>query len=150
MFTIMSTVRKGKYKNWEMGRIMRVKKVSVTKYELDIKVLELCFNSQGEEFVAKNDLTLIVKKEIFIHKLDKMKENDCVLVGYYSQSYRSENDNAYTINNLRALESIPAEDMDIMASSIWACKRDPIQVFESEIEINEYFQKAIDQQDIFS
>ena len=134
------TRRVGQYKNWAMGVVMAIDELKPSKWELTIKTMELCYNNDGEEYVSKYTLIIVVKKEVFIERLRTLKPGDPVLVGYYVQSYRSPRGLSYTVLSLRALEPLMLDEMSAVSQSIWKSKKDPFMVFGDKLDMENYFQ----------
>jgi len=131
--------RLGKFKNWQVGQILKLDKIREDKWEIDVLVYEISYNGNDEEYVAKNMLTVVAKKENFVKIINNLEPGELVLIGYYTQSYRSSNAKAYTINTLRALERINKQQLDVMAISIWANKKDPAIFYDTQDSLNRYF-----------
>jgi hypothetical protein len=128
------------YKNWRIGRIVRTYPArNPASLMVKVDVLEKCYDNGGEEYVAKYQINLLVNKENLIKIVRSIKPGQPVLVGFYAQSFDPNDDGTgYTVLALKAIEPVEPQDMELIATSIWASQRDPVSYVDEDSMLGWY------------
>lgn len=127
------------YKNWRIGRIAeRNPAKNPASMMVKIDVLEKCYDNGGEEYVAKYQINLLVNKDSMMKTVRSLPIGSPVLVGFYFQSYDPAcNGVGYTVLAMKAIEPLSADEMELLATSIWGNQRDPVSYVDPEYSTGE-------------